>query len=185
MVALPGFILFYFNLHLRTCLLILERKEVGRWERERERKRNIDQLSPIRALTRDWTHNLSGAWDNTPTNWATRNCPKGQLCHDLMKRERQQNIEKSISFCKRVAYSVVGGTVVIHRWLSVSYSFSCHSEIYALRNNSDFLCSNHIGIWKLEFSFYPPLPPIASALFSLPQWPCYLCMSPHWALLYF
>ena len=49
-------------------------------ERERERERNIDQLPPVRALTRDGTHNLErcpdwelnlkpfGVWNDTPTN---------------------------------------------------------------------------------------------------------------------
>ena len=47
------------------------------------RERNVSQLPPVLALTRDQTHNLSmcpdqelnsntfGAWDSTPTNRAT------------------------------------------------------------------------------------------------------------------
>ena len=49
---------FFFNPHLRTCLLTLEReegKEGGRktsvWERQ------IYRLSPVSAPSRDWTHN--------------------------------------------------------------------------------------------------------------------------------
>ena len=45
---------FFFNLHLRTCLLILEKEE------EKEREKNTDQLPPIQicALTGNRTGNL-------------------------------------------------------------------------------------------------------------------------------
>ena len=73
---------------LRICfLLFLERRmdegmDGGR-EGERERKRNISWLPPIGTPTRDWTRNQGkcpdqewnqqtfGAWNDTPTNWAT------------------------------------------------------------------------------------------------------------------
>ena len=68
---------YFFNPHLRICFsLILERKERG----EGERERNIDWFLPIGTLTRDQTHSLVkcperesnsqsfGLWDGTPTN---------------------------------------------------------------------------------------------------------------------
>ena len=42
--------IFFKKSHLKICLLFLEREE--------GRKRNIDQLPPLRAPTRDGTHNL-------------------------------------------------------------------------------------------------------------------------------
>ena len=66
--------------HQRICLLILEREEIGRRERERERHQNINRLPPICAPTGDRTSNLGmcpnqesnlhccGIQENTPTS---------------------------------------------------------------------------------------------------------------------
>ena len=88
--AQPGFIkchiTFFFNSHLRMCLLILER------ERKGERERDINQLPPICAPTGDRTCNLSTCPDQgynpqplvcgltlQPTE------PPGQGCHITLK----------------------------------------------------------------------------------------------------
>ena len=83
------FIYFYYfvNPHPRICLLILERKEGGERETERETsmwERNINGLPPLHTLTGDWTCSLGmcpeqglnlqpfGVWDVTPTKHTTQ-----------------------------------------------------------------------------------------------------------------
>ena len=53
----PGPFLFFFNPHLRTYSLIFREKE-KKAGREREQERNISQLPPVCALTRDQIFNL-------------------------------------------------------------------------------------------------------------------------------
>ena len=72
------YVIFIFNSHRRICLLILEREE------GRKRERNIDRLPLICTLTRDRTCGLGtcldwgsnqqpfGVQDDAPTNGATQ-----------------------------------------------------------------------------------------------------------------
>ena len=111
------FLVSWFIHALCACVPVGRERETSVWER------NINQLPPIWALTRDWTHNLGMYPDqgsNLQTFWYTDNAPNN-CTTPARAREKKPFIVSVASgnspSSKAVSYSLVQGREGQGPWL--------------------------------------------------------------------
>ena len=143
-------LLFFFNPHPRTCLLVLESRE-GR-EREKETSmgdRDINQLPPVHTPTGGWTHPLGMCPARGSNSWplGIQDRCSSQLNHTdqghfvdfffihLILRYRMQFLFILWSYIQSTSYKL---SLFLKIYLYILLGFPCE-QFYSLGKNRLFL----------------------------------------------